>query len=477
MTVKLRIDGIEIEVARGATIMDAADACGIRIPRLCHHPRLTPSASCRICAVEVAGREGLVMSCAEEAVDGMEVRTSTEAVRRSREDVLEFMLANHPVDCPVCDRAGECDLQDCYFEHSGRPSRLCEPKVRKPKAVRIGPHVVLDAERCIACTRCMRFLEEMAGAHELGLCLRGERTEIGIAPGAALASPYSLCTVDLCPVGALTSWDFRFKKRAWMLTSSPTVCPGCSRGCSAWLDHADGRAFRLRPRENAKVNGEWMCDEGRMTYKALDPARRLTGPLVLEGGELVKSDWEGALARAASLIRPHGKADVVCILSARASVEENRAMADFSRDVLKSRLLFFSGDAPDPGFSDEWLRCEDRNPNTGGASSIAAGRLGDIPAGSGAIVLETPSPGDIIRLMASRPAWVVLLTSCGEGLGRWPDVVLPRLTHFEQDGTFICEGGREQKFEKAIDCETDAQSACEAARRLALALCREGSRV
>lgn len=474
MTVKLKIDGREVEVKDGATIMEAADTAGIRIPRFCYHPRLTAPANCRICAVEVAGRDGLVMSCQEKAQSGMVVETNTEAVRRSREDVLEFMLANHPLDCPVCDRAGECDLQDYYFEHSRRPSRRNEPKVRKPKAVSAGPRVILDAERCVACTRCIRFLEEVVGVHELGLYDRGESTKIGVAPGAELSNPYSLCTVDLCPVGALTSRDFRFRKRAWLLESSPTICAGCARGCNVWLDHSDGMAVRLRPRENPQVNGEWMCDAGRMSYAVLNTDRRLSAPRVLKDGDLVDATWDEALERAGELIGSGGASDSICVLSARASMEENRAMANFSKGVLGSNKIFFSGEPLDPDFADGLLRLDDRNPNTNGARTMADHRVGEVPTGCGAVILETPAPGDIVRLIGARPAWVILLTSSKEGLGRWPDVVLPKLTHFEQAGTFVGEGLRAQRFERAIECEGEAVGAPTALERLARILGKGG---
>lgn len=469
MGIRLKIDGREVEVARGATIMEAADSAGVRIPRFCHHPKLSAVANCRICAVEVKGRDGLVMSCREEALDGMEVMTATPAVEMAREDVLEFMLANHPIDCPICDRSSECELQDIYFKHSRRRSRFCEPKVKKPKAVRAGPHVMLDAERCIGCTRCTRFLAEVAGGSELGLFERGERTEIGVLPGMEFKNPYSLCTVDLCPVGALTSSDFRFKKRAWMLESSEARCAGCARACSAWLDHADGAALRLRPRDG-EAGWQLMCDMGRMTYRELDPEARLCSPRIVGGGEYSDVGWEGAVARCAGLIGSAKGVRIACVLSAGASVEENLALAKFARESLGTDLLLWTGEPDDPNFADEVLRVADRNPNSFGAKLIAGRGIDHIEEGAGVVMIGTPTGGDIMLMMAARPAFVILITSAGKLRGSWADVMLPKLSHFEQEGTFLGDGGEARGFDRAIDCRTGALPAWESLGRIARAL-------
>jgi len=469
MRIKLKIDGREVEVARGATIMEAADSAGVRIPRFCHHPKLSTVASCRICAVEVRGRDGLVMSCRESAEDGMDVMTSTAAVEIAREDVLEFMLANHPIDCPICDSSGECELQDAYFRHSRRRSRFSEPKVRKQKAVRAGPHVILDAERCIGCTRCVRFLGEVAGGSELGLLERGDRMEIAVLQGQELKNPYSLCAVDLCPTGALTSSDFRFKRPAWQLESSETVCAGCARGCSAWLDHARGRALRLRPRDG-EAGWQLMCDEGRMTYRELDASARLASPRIEYGGEYSDVGWEEAVARCAGLIGSARAGGMACVLSAGASVEENLALASFAKDALGTKMLLWAGQPEDRAFADEVLRVADRNPNSFGANLIAGAGIDHIEEGAGVVMIGTPSRGDVMLLMAARPAFVILITSAGNLKGSWADVMLPKLSHFEQDGTFLGEGGAIRSFRRAIDCGLDALPAWESLGRIARAL-------
>lgn len=467
--ITLTIDDKQVSVREGATILEAADAAGVRIPRLCHHPKLGSPGSCRICAVEVAGEQGLLMACREPAREGMAVRTDSETVRRAREDVLEFMLANHPLDCPVCDASGECDLQDLYVEYSRRPSRFREQKAAKAKAVRAAPEIMLDAERCIACTRCIRFLEDVAGSRDLGLFGRGERTEIGVAPGTELTSLYAHCTVDLCPVGALTSADFRFQKRAWMLEARPTICTGCARGCNAWLDVAGGRAFRLRPRENDAVNGPWMCDAGRLTYKAIEDPGRPRAPLVRAGGEAREASWEEATENVAALVRG-SRAEVVCLLSAGASLEENVAVLALAREALGARRIFFSCSPSDPAFEDDFLRRADRDPNLAGVLCIASERPAGLEKQMGYLVLSEPHPDDVLAMVGARPAWVVQLTSSGGARGRWADVVLPLPTHFEQPGSFVNCGGRLERAAPAIEARGQALPAWEIARRIAHAL-------
>ncbi|MFH1830760.1 MAG: 2Fe-2S iron-sulfur cluster-binding protein [Pseudomonadota bacterium] len=449
--VKLTIDNRVVEVDEGTTIMQAADQLGIQIPRFCYHPRLSIPGNCRICIVDVKGSALPAISCKELVREGMIVRTNTDEIRRARADILEFILINHPLDCPVCDAAGKCDLQDIYFEHSQRPSRSLEPKVKKPKAKRIGPNIMLDAERCIKCTRCVRFCEEILKRHELGLYDKGDRTEIGIAKDNTFSSPYSLCAVDLCPVGALTSIDFRFKKRAWFLKSAPSICAGCATACSVWLDHAGGVAYRIRPREDEDINKSWMCDDGRMTYKVLGRTKRFISPSVLIDSEQTSVSWEDALRRF-SEIKEHKKtSEVVCALSAQASLEENLAIFRLARESLGADKVIFSGAAHEPGFADDMLRNADRNPNTRGVRLITDLEVHKLPRGCGIIVLEGLRPDHLIALVEAQAAWVVLITSSIQAAGRWADVVFPRATHFEQDGTFVDANGRLREFKAGIN--------------------------
>jgi len=466
---RLTIDDRELEVADGTTVLAAADRLGLRIPRFCHHPRLSSPGNCRMCVVEVEGAEELVISCREPVRDGMKVRTDTPEVRQARADVLEFMLLNHPLDCPVCDQSGECALQELYFEHSQRPSRLMDPKVRKRKAARIGPHVMLDAERCVQCTRCVRFCDEVVGRHEIGLCERSDRTEISVSAGIEFSNAYSLCAVDICPVGALTSIDFRFKKRVWYLSSSPTICTGCSRGCNVWLDRSEGVPYRMRSRENEAVNKSWMCDYGRMTYKRALSVNRLQTPLILSDHEMKEVAWKDALLRLTELVSA-GARDCVCVLSARSSIEENLAFMRLCRELLGARRFYYTGSDPDPSFADSILRTADKNPNFAGVSMIADGPMGELPQKCGVAILDGLAAGELMELVSASPAWTLLVTAEKQQSGSWADVVLPKATHFEQQGTFISAGNILQRADAALDPPAGVPPAWAVAGRIANAM-------
>lgn len=468
--VKLTIDNKEVCVAPGTTILQAAETLGIRIPRFCYHKRLSIAGNCRMCLVEVEGQANPVISCKEAVREGMVVRTNSEMVLAARADVLEFILLNHPVDCPICDQSGECDLQDTYFEHSLRPSRLVGEKVHKPKAQCVGPHIVLDAERCLECTRCIRFCEEVVGVHEIGLYDRGDHSTIGVLPGRELANPYSLCTVDLCPVGALTSVDFRFKKRVWFLSSAPSVCMGCATGCNVWVDFEDGIVYRYRPRENEEVNKSWLCDAGRMTYKAVLAKNRILSPQVKSAGKFAPSSWNNSIAQVKGFIRTNPNEGISVILSAESSIEDNVAIAELGRNLSDKVEIFWSGRDPDPAFADEILRDANRNPNTIGVQMIASKQLINIPRGQGVIVLDGLEQNEISNLIASRPAWVVLITSTLSALGTWADIVLPRSTHVETTGLYVNRTKRLQRVMPAFEPLADALPVWEIANRIAGAL-------
>ncbi|MDM7915983.1 MAG: 2Fe-2S iron-sulfur cluster-binding protein, partial [Candidatus Eisenbacteria bacterium] len=287
-----------IEVPEGLNMIQVAKLLGIEIPHFCYHPGLGVDGNCRLCLIEVEGIPKPQVACNTFVKDGLKIRTETERVHELRKAVLEFFFLNHPLDCPICDQSGECLLQDFYMRHGQYESRLDLPKVHKRKVVDVGPRVVLDAERCVLCTRCVRFCDRVTGTGELRIINRGNRSEIGTFPGKPLDNPYSLNTVDLCPVGALTSKDFRFQCRVWFLSSAKSICAGCSRGCNIYMEQNEGTIHRLRPRENQEVNRWWMCDEGRRTYVPLNE-NRCEVPSI--GGEEVTH--EEALEAIASAIR------------------------------------------------------------------------------------------------------------------------------------------------------------------------------
>jgi NADH-quinone oxidoreductase subunit G len=367
-SVTLTIDGMSVSVPKGTNVLEAARTLGIDISAFCYHPGLAVVAQCRQCLVSVEKNPKLQPSCQQACADGMVVHTTDRQSTLARKQQLEFTLLNHPIDCPICDKAGECTLQKLYFEHDNDDSRVDVPKVRKDKVVDLGPTIVLDQERCILCSRCIRTCDEVAGEHQLEFAYRGDHQVLTTAPGAELDNPYSLNTVDVCPVGALTAKDFRFTMRAWELEATPSVCNGCATGCNIEIHHKHGRAWRLVPRHNPDVNKYWMCDEGRLTYHELRE-RRLAAPVV----EGLPAHWERAIRVAADHLAPAlaaGPDAVGIVLSAEHSNEDNFALARLAKAWGITRV-YSAGKPPVPSRADGRLRVADINPNTAGVAMIA----------------------------------------------------------------------------------------------------------
>ena len=374
------IDGQEITVEPGTSIVQAAKQLAVDVPVFCYHPGLSVPANCRMCLVDVEKAPKPLPGCYTECRDGMVIHTKSEKAQDAQRSVLEFILLNHPVDCPICDQAGECVLQEHYVTHSAQPSRLFHQKVAKPKAVPLGPRVVLDSERCILCTRCIRFCDEVAGRNELILEDRGETVEINTFPGRQLENPYSLNTVDICPVGALTDRKFRFQRRVWFLERHDSVCSGCARGCSMRLDSYQDKTERVVPRYNPDVNNHWMCDEGRdlMVERTRQP-----GVDAMLRGE-VTDDFDALLALVASWLRPveaeealeadtldegedePGPGRVVFALSASLTNEEVFAWAKLA-EAIQARVVLTRRTAWQ---GDDVLKVADRDCNDTGAQAI-----------------------------------------------------------------------------------------------------------
>src|SRR3989454_6710438 len=316
---RLTIDGKEIEVEAGTNLIEAARRLGIEVPHYCYHPGLSIAGQCRLCMVDIDKTPRPSIACNTPAADGMVVHTQTERVKDMRRSMMEFHLINHPLDCPVCDQAGECWLQIYYMQHGLYDPRMVDEKVHKPKAVPLGRHVMLDAERCILCSRCVRFCDEITGTGELGIFSRGDHSEIGLFPGHDLENNYSGNVVDICPVGALTDREFRFQVRVWYLDTTKSVCPGCARGCNVDVHvnrkrphHAGGRRVaRLKPRFNDAVNAWWICDVGRYGFEAVDDPSRI--PLARHGGVDVTRDE--ALGLLVAALRDHAPGEIAILAS------------------------------------------------------------------------------------------------------------------------------------------------------------------
>ncbi len=459
---KVHINGTEIEVDKGTTILRAAAEAGFDVPHFCYHPALSIPANCRMCLVEIEGQPKLQPGCYTQVNEGMSVKTDSERVVKARKAVLEFILLNHPVDCPICDQAGECKLQDYYVDYDAQESRQRTEKQNKIKAYPLGPEVVYDGERCILCTRCIRFCEEVTQSNELTIVERGDRAEIRTFPGRELDNAYSMCVVDLCPVGALTSRDFRFKCRVWLLTSTDSVCTGCSTGCSIHLDHFRNTIQRYRPRYNPRINEYWMCDKGRLSYKEAI-TDRATG-ISVNGAEV---NWYAATeAVAPKLIKAideHGAESVALIITPQATVEDLHVAKKFATDVLGTDQFYMGGRAP--GDSDSFLIRADKNPNTSGIAhvfgSIAAlnpfrALVEAMEAGKVKVVYmmgaETPCDAEMrarfVAALEKVDVFVYQSPHLGE-LSEKANFVLPACSHAEKEGTFINFAGVRQTIHQA----------------------------
>jgi NADH-quinone oxidoreductase subunit G len=289
--VNLTIDGKPVRAPKGTNLIEAAKLAGVDIPFYCYHPHLSIAGNCRMCQVEVKGRPKLEIGCNTMVAEGMEVLTQNTSKKSadSQAATLEFILINHPLDCTVCDQAGHCKLQDYHYDHNARPSRFIEDKEHKVKAEPLGPTVMLDGERCIMCTRCIRFCDEVTGTSELGMLNRGDRSVIAIKKDRPLENPLSGTVVDLCPVGALTHREWRFNTRIWFSKETNSICPGCSTGCNVKVAERDGEIVQVKARLNSAVNKEWLCDEGRYGFERFLPKARVTAPL-FNGKEIVLAE-------------------------------------------------------------------------------------------------------------------------------------------------------------------------------------------
>jgi NADH-quinone oxidoreductase subunit G len=469
-TVTLTIDGTAVTVPKGTNVLEAARTVGVDISAFCYHPGLSIAACCRQCLVSIEKNPKLQPSCQQVAGEGMVVKTTDPQSTLARKQMLEFTLVNHPIDCPICDKAGECTLQKLYFDHDNADSRIDTPKVEKPKAVDLGPHIVLDAERCILCTRCIRVCDEVAGTHQLEMMHRGDHQELTTAPGQRLDNPYSLNTVDVCPVGALTAKDFRFTMRAWELESTPSVCQGCATGCNIEIHHRNGRAWRLVPRLNPDVNGHWMCDEGRFTYHDLREGR-LAAPVV----NGLPSSWDRALTTATDKLAAALKtpSSVAVVLSAQASNEDNFALA---RLAAAWKMPTYRTARPlRPERADDRLRDADVNPNNAGLSALAptaqdlTALAAAIDAGTVKVVVmlgyDLPLPDATLGRL--RELDVIALSSHERGPVKHATVALPIAAWAETHGSVTNRDGKLQRTHAAFPPPGHAVPGWEAVVRLA----------
>ena len=455
----ITIDGREIPFESGDSIIEVALDNDIEIPHFCWHPSLSVSGNCRMCFVEVEGSPKLSIACNTPCSEGQVVHTKSEKAEKGREAIMEFLLINHPLDCPICDEAGQCKLQDYAFQHGRGESRFEEMKVRKEKRVPLGPQVLFDGERCISCSRCIRFAEEIADQPVLSFVNRGDHVSIETFPGTEFDSPYSMNVIDICPVGALTSVDFRFKARVWDMSFNESICPGCARGCNVDVGVRDNEILRLEPRTNMKVNEFWMCDPGRLeTYPRVN-LERYDGPQIRAGEKAIGVSWEEALSEASSRLRGVNANEVWFLASPDATTEENYALTRFAREVIGTQQI--SGFTHlDPSFADDKLRVADRSPNS------AALRLLKVETGdslekliealengrvSVLYVLDENLPtNDRLEEALDRLDTLIVHASNQTPLARRADVVFANAAWAENEGTYINVDGMVQHLEPAI---------------------------
>ena len=436
--VRLTIEGREVEVPPGTSVLEAAKLVGVLIPHYCYHPGLPVAGSCRMCLVDVEKSPKPVPSCATPVAPGMVVQVQSEQARAARRAVLEFLLINHPLDCPICDQAGECELQD-YTSQEGRASgRYADYAKRFSPVEDFGGDVLYVPNRCILCTRCVRFMEDVALEPALNVSERGDRAHIGVFEGQPLNHPWAGNVVDLCPVGSLLSKDFLHKARVWDLDKTPSVCPGCTQGCNVTLETRDNTVLRLKPRPNPSINRWFMCDHGRLNYAWLNRSDRIEAPLVQRDGRLAPADWDQALARVAELLRS-ARGPWVGLVSPGASSEALEAASQLLKVHGGSGAFRVAEgpEAPLAGVPDLALRKE-RAPNVHGA--LAAGFTRDWNAAvesaqRAAVVLALDE--DLAGL--AQPLTTGKLVYVGTVLpdaARGAAVVLPCANMAEEEGTF-----------------------------------------
>jgi len=455
----------EIEFKPGQTIIEVAKQNGISIPHFCWHPKLSISGNCRVCLVEVEKLPKLAIACSTIVTEGMVVHSESEKTLEARNAVMEFLLINHPLDCPICDEAGECKLQDYAYKHSPGESRYVEEKTHKDKRVPLGPRVMFDGDRCISCSRCIRFCDEIAGKPELTFIKRGNNVTISTFPGKQMENKYSMNTIDICPVGALTSRDFRFQARVWDLSSNPSICMGCSRGCNTDVWVRNNEIKRLTPRFNEEVNSYWMCDDGRLnTFKFVNEDTRVDGPHKRKDGQLVNIGWDEALSNCASELKNISNKQIAFIGSAFASCEDNYLFSKFAKEVIGTKNIDFIRHT-DEKFGDDLLRKNDITPNTMGAELVGVTpkqdgmNLSSIIKGienskiKALFVMEE----DVLNLnpelekSISNLDLLIVISSNFNKTTQFADFVFPAATFAEKNGTYVNFEGRVQRIKPAIE--------------------------
>ena len=502
--VNVQIDGHWIMVPRGTRMIEACKIAQKEVPHYCYHPKLSSPGNCRMCMVQMGmpprpapgsypeyGDDGYqeigwmprpVIACSNTVAENMGIRTNTDAIKKSRASVLEFLLINHPLDCPICDKAGECRLQEFSVEHGNGESRFKEEKVKKPKNVKIGPRVRLDDERCIMCDRCIRFMDEVCDDPVLGFYGRGTHTTVGIFPGRELNSNYSLNVTDLCPVGALTSTDFRFKMRTWFLKETPTIDTNCGTGTNISVWTRGNKIYRITPRQNNDVNSCWMPDSHRLAYSCPTDEKRLTACLIKADGVHEETCWNQAINSATEAIKQFEGSEIAVIASGRQTNEELFMMRTLAAELESDYLSI----VPRIDKSDDMLIAADRNPNTTGAQLIFEKKN---PAAPLSAIKESVRSGQIKAIIVASEDLLEAAEFTAEDLSalellisidhktsataQASDIVLAGAAPTEKRGSMVNITGRLQKLNAACTPPGDARDDWEIITDLILAITGE----
>lgn len=476
--VNIFLDGQWVQAPKGMNVIEAAKLFGKEIPHYCYHPKLEIAGNCRMCLFEmgipkldakkqiIIGNEGKPeiqwqprpqIACATQIFEGMGIRTDSPLAQECRRSVLEFLLINHPLDCPICDQAGECQLQEFSSQYGQGESRFVEEKVKKSKRVDLGERIILDAERCILCSRCIRFAKEILHEDTLGFIKRGSHVEVSAHPCKKFDHPYSLNTVDICPVGALTSKDFRFQMRVWFLKDTKSICTGCATGCNILIGSREQKVYRLTPRENEEVNSHWMCDFGRLNIHDMDDPQRIREPLARENETLLSVAGNEIFRQIAQRMEGIRGNEIAVIASAKMTNEELFLLKQWT-DAMDAAYVDI---VPHTWEGDTFLKNADRNPNSVGARVVEISHEGKklsllrdailkgeikalfvfhedaVEAGIDAMAL------DKLRILVA----VSLVPNATTGKAHF---VLPGCGFAEKSGTMINAKGRLQKLNRAV---------------------------
>jgi len=518
-TIKIKVDGREIEAPKTmpdwqgkpqpTTMLQACNLAGVEIPHYCYHPKLPVAGNCRMCLVEfgtpavgpdrkpVLNPDGTpkiirsvlpyepgtprgAIACATPISPGMEIYPGSPATKQMREAVLESLLINHPLDCPICDQAGECKLQEYSVEYGQAASRFAEGKVHKPKQVDLGPRIMLDDERCILCSRCIRFTRDIAGDDALGFSQRGSHSTLTRYPGKKFDNNYTLNTVDICPVGALTSKDFRFQMRVWFLKESKSLCTSCATGCNIVIGSREDKVYRYEPRENDAVNSCWMCDYGRLNYKWIHREDRLTrvqGSKFMAGAP--ENAWSDVLSQTGNLLADAPAGSAAIIASARQTNEELYLLRK-----LAAKLGALTDSVPRAGAADALLLNADRNPNSAGARLVG---ISPSPMGSNLAKIAAGIRGGSIKTLLvfgedvtqhgigvdllDRLETLIVSDILPNATTARAHYLLPGCAHAEKRGSFVNAKGRVQRFLQSIQPQGQARAEWEFLHELARGLC------